>query len=118
MVACTLPLGQTSVKMLIQVISILPPSIDSSLSADTLIVSRTHNKPKGKPLQAHLSPTLQAAFATAGLLLPEDRIATVAQALPIVRAGCAVLADVAYGETEPASRFRVPQPELAPRHAP
>lgn len=69
-------------------------------------------------MQPDLSPTLQGAFATAGLSLPQDRIAAVAQALPIVRAGCATLADVDYGEIEPASRFRAPQPQVTTSNAP
>lgn len=69
-------------------------------------------------MQPDLFPTLRAAFAIAGLSLPEDRIPAVAQALPIVRAGCNVLLDVDYGEIEPASRFRAPQPQVTTSNAP
>ncbi len=59
-------------------------------------------------MEADLRITLRAAFARAGLDLPEERLPAMARALETVRAVTAALAPVDFGETEPASRFRAP----------
>ncbi len=50
--------------------------------------------------------TVRRLATLAGMPLPEERIATLALALPFVQTGFAALAAVDYGEVEPADRFR------------
>ena len=52
--------------------------------------------------------TVRRLAALAGLPLSEERIAALAQTLPLVRAGLAALDGVDCGEAEPADRFRPP----------
>jgi hypothetical protein len=57
--------------------------------------------------------TIRHLAALTGIPLPEERIAALSRTLPFIQAQLARLADVDYGEAEPAGRFR-PRPE-APR---
>ncbi len=49
--------------------------------------------------------------ARAGLAVPEARLAALSAGLALVKVIGAALAAVAYGETEPASRFQPPAPD-------
>jgi hypothetical protein len=57
--------------------------------------------------------TVRRLAALAGMSLPEERITALAQILLFVRPQVACLADLGYGEAEPAGRFH-PRAE-APR---
>ena len=49
--------------------------------------------------------------ALAGLAVPEARLAALTAGLALAKGIAAALAAVAYGETEPASRFQPPAPD-------
>ena len=64
-------------------------------------------------MQDDARETIRRLATLAGVPLTEERIAALALTLPFVQAGVAALADIDYGEAEPAARFR-PRPQ-APR---
>ncbi len=61
-------------------------------------------------MQDDARETVRRLAALAGIPLSEERIAALALTLPFVQVGLTALANMEYGETEPAARFR-PRPE-------
>ncbi len=56
--------------------------------------------------QTHIAVRRMAEMA--GITLTEDRLTALAASLPRTQRMIAALADLDYGETEPANRFRPP----------
>lgn len=60
-------------------------------------------------MEEDLRDTVRSLAALAGVPMTTQRVAALALALPLLRAGADALYAIEYGETEPATRFTPPQ---------